>query len=111
MKPLLTKTDFVKRINYLKEKDESQQKINEVFSTEFEDCYFFPFDNMISEIVDLLEVIFTDTENRWISYWVYDLEYGKNYEDGSVTEADGSIIKLATAEDLYNFLVKEYFSE
>lgn len=29
MKPLLTKTNFVKRINYLKEKDKSQQKITE----------------------------------------------------------------------------------
>ena len=56
-------------------------------------------------VVDLLEFIFND-ENQWISYWIFELDFGKDYEDGWVTQKDGAVIPLKTVEDLYDLLVK-----
>lgn len=110
-RPCLTKEEFVKKLNFIKERDEAQSKIGELFEKEFEDSIFLPYSRWQAEYINLLEKIMRDTENNWISYWIYELDYGTKYKDGDVTETDGSIIRMASAEDLYNFLVKEYFSE
>lgn len=110
-KPCLTKEQFVDFVNFMKERDEAQLKIGEAFEAEFEDSIFWPYSKWQNKMIDLLEIAMRDKENYWISYWMYELNYGADYYDGCITEADGSIIKMATAEDLYDFLVKEYFSE
>ena len=56
-------------------------------------------------VISLLEFIFND-KDRWIYYWTFELDFGKDYEDGWVTQKDGTIIPLKTAEDLYDLLVK-----
>ena len=68
-------------------------------SREFE--LYFP--SLECEVSRLLESIMED-KGEWISYWIFELDFGRKYEDGAITEADGSIIKLETVEDLYNFL-------
>lgn len=68
-------------------------------SREFE--LYFP--SLECDVVRLLENIMQD-KGEWISYWVFELDFGRKYKDGTVTEADGSIIKLKTVEDLYNYL-------
>lgn len=55
--------------------------------------------------IELLGKIFHDV-NGWIPYWIYDLEYGNEYRNGWVTEADGTTIPLKTSEDLYRLLVR-----
>lgn len=65
---------------------------------------------MVDNVVDLLALA-THDEDDWIAYWVFDLDCGKEYEDGCVTEGDGSIVKLETIEDLWNCLVKNFQTE
>ena len=55
--------------------------------------------------VELLEHIFDDSD-RWISYWMYELDYGKDWHEGCAT-IDGKDLKLQTSRDLYDFLVRE----
>jgi len=57
-------------------------------------------------IVRLLENVFND-KGQWIQYFLYELDWGKKYEDGCITDTDGSFIRLSTIEELYNFLIKE----
>ena len=59
---------------------------------------------LFDEVVELLEHIFQD-ENEWISYWIWELNFGEEWHDGCVTEADGTDIKLQTHEDLYRLLI------
>lgn len=56
-------------------------------------------------VIDLLKFIFND-KDQWINYWIFELDFGKDYEDGWVTQKDGTIIPLKTVEDLYDLLVK-----
>ena len=59
-------------------------------------------------ILDLLREYSGDTkENDWISYWIYELECGKKYRKGTITDKDGKEIKLRTAEDLYELIQNE----
>ena len=53
------------------------------------DFGYFP--TLIENVVTLLETL-TDDTNHWISYWMFDLDCGRRYVDGSVRDEDGSEI-------------------
>ena len=67
----------------------------------------FGFCEYESIVVKLLEESMDDTE-EWISYWLYELDYGSEYSDGCITTEDNKIIDLSTPEKLYDFLVGNY---
>ena len=60
---------------------------------------------LVDNVVDLLTLA-TDDKDGWIAYWLFDLDCGKEYRDGCVTEADGTIIKLETIHDLWHLLTE-----
>lgn len=70
------------------------------------------FPTLVDNVIDLLGRM-TNDNGEWISYWVYELDCGKEYCDGKVVDSDGSIIKLETVDDLWNLLKKneESFQE
>ena len=55
------------------------------------------------EVIRLLEMILDDRDGD-ISYWVWELDFGRKWKPGCVTDSDGTDIKLETAEDLYHYL-------
>jgi hypothetical protein len=57
-------------------------------------------------LVDLLETIMDD-RGEWISYWAWELEFGKKYRPGCVTD-NGVDVDISTTEKLYDFLVSEH---
>lgn len=59
----------------------------------------------IDDVLMLLQKMFRDTE-EWLTYWVYDLDWGNDYKPGCVENEDGSNIELETMRDLYDFLLK-----
>jgi len=64
------------------------------------------FPSAISICVELLEYIFDDaTFDGWISYYIFELNYGKDYKPGMIVDKDGSEIELKTTRQLYDFLV------
>lgn len=110
--PLLSKEEFVKVINHLKEATELQDKVNQLFRNSRDNI---ENDNMNaaslqisheSTVVKLLEKIMGDNNMVWsdIEYFIYELDYGKRYKQGSVTDADGKEIDFSTAEKLYDYL-------
>lgn len=54
-------------------------------------------------VIRLLEIILND-KNEWVSYFVFDLNFGREYKDGMITDKDGANIKLATTQDLWDLL-------
>lgn len=105
---MITKERFVEIINRLKSYDELQDKIQELFKENI-DNREMDFMNAGSIcvghetiVVELLENMF-DTDI--ISWWLYELEYGRKYEEGCIQDADGSNINLSTPEKLYDYLV------
>ena len=101
---IMSRESFCKVMNNYRSMFDFTDEMNDLFDKYKMDGNIYP--PMCTEtVVDLLEFIFND-ENQWISYWIFELDFGKNYEDGWVTQKDGAVIPLKTVEDLYDLLVK-----
>lgn len=110
-KPCLTKEEFVE---YIGEILETSKKDNE-FSEAIEkicggDCWVIgAYSKEISIMISLLAKVMglpadnTPDENI-IQYFVYDLDFGKEYTEGCFTEIDGTSIDISTAEKLYDYI-------
>lgn len=107
---MLTKQEFVDIIDRLKEVNdftiETNRKAQELtHDIEFNSMYLYISHE--DTTVKLLDNMF-DTD--LISWWIYELDYGRKYKEGYIQEEkDGKIINidLSTAEKLYDYLVKE----
>lgn len=100
----MSKESFCEVMDNYKSMFNFTDEMNELFDKYKMDGNIYP--PMCTEtVIDLLEFIFND-KNQWISYWIFELEFGKRYEDGDVKDADGSNIPLKTVEDLYDLLVR-----
>lgn len=111
----LTKQEFVDVINRLREATELVDKVEELFrdSRENLECDFCNGAGLqISHegiVVKLLEKLMRDGAGN-ISYFIYELDYGKEYQDGCVLDSNGNI-DISTPEKLYDFLMTEYGKE
>lgn len=111
---IISKEKFVEIINRLKNYNELQDKIDELFKDNIENREkdFMNAGSICvgheSVVVKLLEKMF-DTDI--ISYWIYELNYGKEYTDGCVLDENMNEIDLSTVEKLYDYLIKSLESE
>ena len=111
---MISKEKFVEIINRLKNYNELQDKIDELFKDNIENRErdFINAGSICigheSVVVYLLERIF-DTD--MISYFIYELDYGKKYKAGCVLDENMNEIDLSTAEKMYDYLVQDIESE
>ena len=110
----LSKEEFVDIIDRLKEASELVDKVEELFrnSRENIDCDFGNGAGLqISHegiVIDLLQKLMYDELVENISYFIYELDYGKKFELGDVMDGD-RLIDIGTPEKLYDYLVEEYW--
>lgn len=101
--------EFEKHMKRIVRSISFQDKIDEISRDFWDDCeldFSLMPPNQIDSVIELLEYIMRD-EDDWIGYWVFELDCGKRYKPGIVTEKDGADIPLETIEDLWNLLTKE----
>ena len=112
---LLTKEEFVDIITRLRESSDLVDKVDTLFreSRENVECDFCNTASLqISHetiVVNLLQKIMRD-EAEDISYFIYELDYGRDYEPGCVTDGNG-IVDMGTPEALYELLVHQLGEE
>ena len=110
---MITKQEFVKIINRLRDYNDLQDKIQELFKDNI-DNQEMDFMNAgticvghETIVVKLLENMFNDRGN-WISWWLYEQDYGRNVSiDDVFDEEIGKFVDLTTPEKLYDYLIKE----
>lgn len=110
---MISKEEFVKIIERLKETNDFVDETNEK-ARKLQDAIRSDFFNAMSlsisheEIaVQLLENMFNDEDI--ISWWIYELDYGREYKKGCIQEEkEGKIVNVdvSTAEKLYDYLIK-----
>ncbi|MBP3325091.1 MAG: hypothetical protein J6L77_01555 [Coprococcus sp.] len=111
----LTKREFVDIINRLHEASELVDKVEELFrnSRDNLECDFCNGASLqISHegiVVNLLEKLMRDKGSD-ISYFIYELDYGKDYHEGCISDENGNI-DFSTPEKLYDYLVKGYLKQ
>ncbi|MCQ2522646.1 MAG: hypothetical protein MJ105_09760 [Lachnospiraceae bacterium] len=101
--------EFVSIIDRLRETSDLVDKVDELFRNSRENIEN-DFCNAAglqisheSVVVKLLKKLMHD-KHEWIDYFIYELDYGRNYEPGMIKEADGTNIDLSSAEALYGYL-------
>ena len=107
---MISKQEFVNIINRLRNYNDLQNKIDELFEENI-DNREMDFMNAGSIcighetiVVRLLENIFSDKNT--ISWWLYECDYGRDFSLGDL-EDNGIEIDLSTPEKLYDYLKKE----
>ena len=106
---MITKELFVDTINALKRHEEYNSKCTDAFQIILnEDRVVIGYDTSIltSQIIKLLEASMHDNSD-WIEYFIYDLDFGKDYKEGCANYKDKTPIDLSSAEKLYDFLYME----
>ena len=108
----MNKEQFVNCIDSIKKQMEydtqSSIKIGEVFSDAFTANLRYNNDFVIDALFDVLTIIFGDS-GGWIGYFVYELEFGKKWDETRVTIEEYGVknfIKLETSSDLFDLLIK-----
>lgn len=96
--------EFEKYIKEIKSACDFDSGLHEFLHTSGAEGYIC-VPNCIETATDLLSLIFCD-EDRWIDYYVYELNFGESYQPGMVERADGTEIPLETVEDLYKLLTE-----
>ena len=112
---LISREEFVKCIDRLREATDLVDKIDDIMR-ESRDNIKNDFMNAASLqitheqiVVDLLEKLTHDDEiYSDVSYFIYELDYGREYEPGMVKDNDGNELDFSTAGSLYDYLSKNY---
>ncbi len=106
----ISKELFIETIKALETQYDHDLKCSKAFKAILPssfDCFYDNF-TLSGQLVHLLKLAFQDEEDSWIDYYIYELEFGRNYTDGCVKLADGTNVKLYNASDLYDFLLTNY---
>ena len=112
---MISKEQFVNIIDRLRETNDFVEETNDK-ARNLQDAIESDFFNAMSLsvshesiVVQLLENMFNDSD--YISWWIYELDYGRNYKEYCIQDADGNAIDVSTAEKLYDFLISEMWKE
>lgn len=105
MSMAISKEMFVSAIKDIQNSKDFFRGLNNYFSSKDCDGYLYP-PTCVDTVITLLHTLFGEMDqDELISYFVWELDFGRAYEDGDVLDDDGNNIRLSNAEDLYDFLI------
>lgn len=111
---MLSKEKFVSYINKIKDTfrkdDELSNAIEEACNNSCRVIGLYSSEcNIMVELLSLAMGLECHTQDdNVLEYFIYDLDFGKEYEKGCYTEADGTPIDISTTEKLYEYILEEY---
>ena len=107
---MISKERFVEIIERLRNYDDLQKKIQELFKDNIDnqEMDFMNAGSICigheSVVVELLKDMF-NVKDDLISWWLYECNYGRDFSLGDL-EDNGVEIDLSTPEKLYDYLIK-----
>lgn len=107
---MISKEKFVEIINRLKDYNDLQDKIQNLFrdNIDNQEMDFMNAGSICigheSVVVDLLKNIFDDKYD-YIGYYLYECDYGRETEN-KIFDNDDKPIDISTPEKLYDYLIK-----
>ena len=111
---LISKEKFMSVMNELKEMDDASNRLSDALRDYDSTSDFGGFSNFraMDIAIDLLNILVQDFPAEYvgstIEYFIYDLEWGTAWTEESITEADGTPVRLSTVEELYDYLAENY---
>ena len=131
-----SETDFFKRVKQIRtiSADASDAEIETILGITFDtfercikqikQCFEFfdslyalgidtaemPLDRVYVDLVDLLETVMGDTRNHWVSFFIYNMDFGNRADEVTVMDS-GKKISLSNTHELWDLLVHEIGEE
>lgn len=102
--------EFKKYMQIYKSILQKENKLSQALEEMSKNFGGFCFEDVHNLFLKMITSI-TKDKGEWISYYIFELDWGKKYQDGYVTDKDGSNIPLKTLQDLYKLLKKGYEDE
>ena len=99
----MTRETFKKLMTEFIEIRNAEYKLNEAFKVFEPDFNYVAFSRYATLFISTIEEAMNDKED-WISYWVYELNFGKDAHEESVKDKDGKSIPIKTIDGLYNLI-------
>lgn len=112
-KPYLTKEQFVEYVGCIKKTCDKDDMLSEAIEKACnDDCRVIGlYGAECSAMVDLLSLAMGlevgTRDGNEIEYFIYDLNFGKDYKEGCLTDMNGTPIDISTTEKLYDYIVSE----
>lgn len=104
---MITKEEFVKSLNKLKEQSDIDHQFNYHMEQAFPGSYAPIYHNVLWELsVHLLELFVKDDE-KYVSWWIFETDFGKRDIVNSLRVNDKPV-DVSTPEKLYDFLVEPF---
>jgi hypothetical protein len=102
---MIDKSLFIECIEQIKLQSIHDDNCHKAFKIILPVDYISGYNNGIlyNQLIKVLKVLCDDTENNWIEYYIYELEFGKLWHSPSV-KIDGKSFRLKTSEDLWRLL-------
>ena len=114
--PLITKEQFIKYMEAIKNTIEKESKLSKAFEDiEPQDGMYFLtlYTEERNALISLLEEVMcayrSDEYGSDIQYFIYELDWGKNWNPDSLRRGDGTPIVMYDEATLYDFLVEDYW--
>ena len=103
---IVSREIFTEVIEEVQKSYDYQEGLNNFFEKNSVDGYIYQPD-CICAVIKLLHNIFIEKDtNEWISYFCFEINFGRKYKEGLVLDKDGKNINLSTIDDLYNLLTE-----
>ena len=98
----LTKQEFTKYIQSLQDNWDFNNKLIALFNEYYGDIGICEKPDCSIELMELL-LKAMDDKSEWISYYCYELDFGRNWKPGMITDGTNDI-PLRTIDDLWDLL-------
>ena len=108
---MITKEKFCKAINQIKHIQEYEDELYKLGRKYGEYDTEIRFPTLEDVVVSLLEDAMCCIEDEYgsdISYFIYELDFGKDWEPGMIIDREGNDVDFSTVEKLYDYLREVY---
>jgi hypothetical protein len=99
--------EFEIYMNKLKDYLEKEDKLDTALKELSPDFGGFHLDEIITGYTDLLAKLVGDKGSEWISYYIWETNWGTAFNEPSVFDKNNNPIPFKTIEDVYNIIISE----
>lgn len=111
---MLSKEQFKKYMGIIKKTQEDESKLQAALEAIDKSNFLSLYGDQVSTMIDLVSILMDlDIEGDWndISYFIYELDWGKKWTPGCVIDTDKKTgkeinVDISTLDKLYRYLVK-----
>lgn len=103
---VFTKKLFIETMGEIKKQYDHDDKCTKAFNVILPNDFVCGYENhwLQSQLLKILEIAMNDNhKDSWIEYYLWELNFGEKWQEGSVTVA-GKDFKLQSASDLWDLL-------